>query len=339
MDHFPPISRLFSKQKVFAYYGFLGDRNFGDELVFEAAKALFEPGVVLPIRRRMPLHLGAAAKFCKKLFDGILIGGGTLVGPSFYYQGFYAELLSRGNPIFLHGTGIHKPSTWNNTWKDFLDNKVYGGVRGPLSIENLSSIKRDFLIAGDAAFALFKPQTVRQPRDDQKTVLINGGAHDPFPGMEKSRESIEQFASGLLQTGFEVHFMPCHEIDLEWGRELQQRHPQIKLLPVPLGFDAAQKLFREATFAVGERLHFTAMAILTGCPFLSVNYSTKHDDLLASVELAQAGIAPTQITPSSIQSIFADRGSFDWDRVFHHIESYKAFQTAEMKAFRLNERA
>ena len=62
LGHFPSLTSLLGKQKIYAYYGFLGDRNFGDELVYEAAKRLFHPAILLPIKRRMPAELALFAR-------------------------------------------------------------------------------------------------------------------------------------------------------------------------------------------------------------------------------------------------------------------------------------
>src|SRR3954468_17291416 len=79
MDHFPSIIKLLlTNKKIFAYYGFLGDGNFGDELVFESCKKLFNPHILVPLRKRMPLSMILFTRIFKNRFSGIVIGGGTL---------------------------------------------------------------------------------------------------------------------------------------------------------------------------------------------------------------------------------------------------------------------
>ncbi len=333
LGHFPSLSRMLSGEKIFAYYGFLGDRNYGDELVFESARHLFAPGIVLPVRRRMPIHLAYLAKAHKDRFAGVIIGGGTLIGPSFYNQHFFEDMRKLGKPIYMHGTGIQKQPAWNNAWKTYLSGKIFGGVRGPLSVGNMSGFREDVNITGDAAFAMFEMATAVCANKESRTVLVNCGAHDPFPYMDQSRQAIEEFVGSLLQSGYQVQFMPCHSVDVELGEALRRRHPAVVLLEIPKVYDEALEHFRKAAFAVGERLHFTAMGILTGCPFLSVNYSAKHDDLLASVELAKAGAAPADVTLRKIQSAFEQRQEFDWVNVFRLIDKYKKFQLSERAAF------
>ncbi len=126
--------------------------------------------------------------------------------------------------------------------------------------------------------------------------------------------------------------MPCYADDIPLGRALQLRYPAVKMLDVPVTYADAEKHFRTAAFAIGERLHFTAMAMLTGCPFLSVNYAPKHEDLLSSVDLSSAGAVPKQLTFAAIQAAFEARETFGVDALFQRIAEFKAIQRNELAA-------
>ena len=75
------------------------------------------------------------------------------------------------------------------------------------------------------------------------------------------------------------------------------------------------------------------MAMLTGCPFLSVNYAPKHEDLLSSVDLSGAGAVPKQLTFAAIQAAYEARESFDRDAAFQRIAGFKTIQIQERNAF------
>jgi polysaccharide pyruvyl transferase WcaK-like protein len=330
LGHFPSLASLLGKQKIYAYYGFLGDRNFGDELVYEAARHLFAPSILLPIKRRMPAELALFARANKQRFAGIVVGGGTLIGPSLYCFDFFEELLDMGKPVYMHGTGVKLRKTWTAAWEKLLKAKISGGVRGPQSIVNISAVKPDTKIVGDAAFALFDAEAANENGAERKTVLINLGTHDRFEGIDESRGAMETFVDSLCKAGTQVHFMPCYADDISLGRALQQRYPAVKMLHVPVTYNDAEKHFRSAAFAIGERLHFTAMAMLTGCPFLSVNYAPKHEDLLSSIDLSSAGAVPKHLTADAIQSAYESRRSFDRATAFRHIDDFKAIQRSEL---------
>lgn len=331
--HFPPTRALFTRRKILAYYGFLGDGNFGDELVFEAAKRLFEPNILLLIKRRMPLHLAAWARIFERRFDGIVIAGGTLLGKSFYERSFFLHLIRSGKPIYMHGTGIGARDTWNSGWCEVMERRVWGGVRGPLSVRNAAEFEEKLHVVGDAAFSLFRSELVSESEVKGSTVLINLGAHYPFDDLATSRSAVERFVAEVIMRGFEVKFLPCHWIDIGLGRELAKRHPAIEILSIPKSCAEAERHFRSSAFAVGERLHFTVMAMLARCPFFSVNYAEKHQDLLASVGLWGAGCAPRDVSAEGIRATFEARERFDWANAFERMDQFQESQREEARAF------
>ena len=285
----------------------------------------------------MPLHLGAFAKLCKARFSGIVVGGGTLIGP-LWNREFFDGLVELAGPVFVHGTGVRSKIECCDGWERMLGGKVFGGVRGPLSVQNLSPIYSGLRIAGDAAFAMWGPRD-RQNEDRRKgvkarpIVLINSGAHASYGGEDNTRGALQKFMETLYGLPVDVHFLPFHSIDIGIGLELKQIFPALTVLQVPATYREAKRYFQDATFAVGERLHFTVMAILNGCPFLSINYGEKHEDLLASLGLSQAGISPSEISADKITSAFEKRNSFDWSPVFQRIAELKAFQENQAADF------
>jgi polysaccharide pyruvyl transferase WcaK-like protein len=188
-------------------------------------------------------------------------------------------------------------------------------------------------VAGDAAFAYFDRKAVRDPRSQSKTVLINLGTHKAFEGIENSRAVFAEFLAHLDASGAVIQFLPCHAIDIELAEELKKRFPGITLLPIPKSFAEAAGHFRNAAFAIGERLHFVATAIMAGCPFLSINYAKKHADLLASVKLSSAGLQPVEATKGGLIGAWTGRNGFAWDEAFAALEAFQAFQLEQKKAF------
>ena len=333
LGHFPAASSLRSEQRKFAYYGFLGDENYGDELVFDATRLIFAPDVLIPVRRTMPLKFAMFTKMSPEKLSGIVVGGGTIVGPSFYEHEYFLNLAAMGKPIYMHGSGVYKVPRWHESWKTLLKAPAFGGVRGPHSMATFAEYQPQVRVVGDAAFAYFDRSAVRDPGSQSKTVLINLGTHKAFEGIENSRAVFGQFLAQLEASGAEIHFLPCHANDLELAEDLRSRFPAIRVLRVPKGFAEASGHFRNAAFAIGERLHFVATAIMTGCPFLSINYADKHADLLASVRLAQAGVVPAEATTDKLLAAWEARKSFAWDEAFAALEGYQSVQREQVAAF------
>lgn len=332
-SHFPSLIEIFnSDKKIFAYYGYLGDNNFGDELVFESAKMVFKPDILLPVRKFMPVSLRLFCFFFKSRFAGLVIGGGTLIGP-FWHPSFFLKLLNLKKPVYIHGTGVHKIVDRSQEWKSVFGGHVYGGVRGCLSKDNLRGIYPPIKITGDAAFAFFDKTYWNFKRNGQNNVLINLGTHFDYEGQDFSRIEFKKFIKSLIENGYNVQFLPFHLIDHQLGEQLKLEFPEIVLLEQPENFISAVNIFQNCSFAIGERLHFTVMAILTKSPFVSLNYGKKHEDLLQSMELSHAGLQPANFSFSSLNNIFNSRTEFDWGSAETLLSNFKEIQINEASDF------
>jgi len=328
MGHYPSLSTvLFSRKKVFVYYGFLGDNNYGDELVYEATKALFKEHTLLPVRRQMPFSLRFFLNNKKSKIAGIVIGGGTLIGP-FWEPEYFASLIQLGKRVYVHGTGVHKVIDQQQPWRQLLEKTIAGGVRGPLSVENVAVVKKPMNIAGDAAFAIFSDKSF-VTRKDNKNVLINLGTHADYVGQEYFRKEFDQFIGFLLKQGYNVLYLPFHEVDVELGEMLIGKFPQIRMLKQPNGFNECAVLFADCAFAIGERLHFTVMAIMTKSPFISINYAKKHEDLLLSLSIPEIGLLPAEASHEKMIAAFNSREDFDWEATRQKMIGYRDFQLKE----------
>jgi len=332
MGHYPSLkSVMFTDKKIFVYYGFLGDNNYGDELVYHATKALFEKDILLPVSRYMPILLRLFVSLNKSKISGIAVGGGTLVG-RFNMAAFFEDLVISGKSVYMHGTGVKEVIGEQNAWSKVLSRGNFGGVRGPMSVQNIAVIKKEMKIVGDAAFALFSDSTFKD-RGDNKKVLINLGTHASYHGQEFFRKEFKEFITFLIGDGYVVNYLPFHEIDLELGNELKKEFAEINILKQPDGFEACAELFADCTFAIGERLHFTVMAVMTKSPFISINYAKKHEDLLLSLDIPEAGLSPDLASLTKIKDAFIKRKDFEWTTVRKLMIDYKDRQFAEMRQF------
>ncbi len=334
MGHFPSWVEVFTtKKKIYAYYGFLGDNNFGDELVFESAKKIFEPHILFPFRRFMPVSMKMYSYFFKKRFSGIVIGGGTLIGPLFWNENFFTTLLALKIPVYVHGTGVHKNLGFSKTWESVFNEQVFGGVRGEISKANLIEIYPSAKIAGDAAFVFFDKHNWNLKPADNRNVLINIGTHLNYEEQMSSRMELKTFIKSLIDNKYNVQFLPFHFIDNQLGAQLKEEFPEIELLEQPKNYICAENIFKNCSFAIGERLHFTVMAILSHCPFISINYRSKHVDLLESIGLSHAGLQPGKFSSSLLYDIFCNRFYFNWACSENMLAKFKQMQISEASNF------
>ncbi|MEM9259497.1 MAG: hypothetical protein AAGA62_07605, partial [Bacteroidota bacterium] len=86
-------------------------------------------------------------------------------------------------------------------------------------------------------------------------------------------------------------------------------------------------------FAVGERLHFSVLAVMAKCPFLSINYRPKHNDFFETVSLLAAGVDPTTVTPDLLEKKFSDRNNFSWNDAFNRLKSLRDLQKNEVNEY------
>lgn len=334
LGHYPSfLSVIRSKNKILIYYGFLGDSNFGDEVVYEAAKTLFSQNILIPVKKKMPLSLAFFCKIFNKRVYGIIIGGGTLFG-RLMEQDFFQYMADLRKPTFIHGTGAHKEMGSLESWGLLLNKPLFGGVRGPLSVQNLLKYGFSMNIGGDAAFSLFEtPDPIYNNRELTKNILVNVGTHNAYNGSINTQFVLKEFIKRCILEGYHIQFLPFYAIDLNIAEEFKKEIPQIEILMIPVSYAECIQYFHKSMFSIGERLHFSVMALLGNCPFLSINYDKKHEDFLYSVELINSGISPEDISLEIVVEAFENRGSFEWQEINKRIISLKNFQFEQSNKF------
>jgi polysaccharide pyruvyl transferase WcaK-like protein len=328
--HFPSIlDVLFSKRKIVAYYGFLGDGNLGDELVYEAIKKMCPSIILFPIKKHTPILLRIYKNIFYNRFSGVIIGGGTqstFNKPEFH---ILLELCKNDKPLFVHGTGVYIKKYQSNQWAEILKNKnYYGGVRGPLSKDKIN-----IPVIGDAAISLFKCEYKHVYK--KKKIIINFGTHHYYEQSKQSRRMILNFICNLIiKENYDIYFLPFHSIDEKIGEKISKENPTIKLLDIPKNSENVFKIFEDAVFAIGERLHFNIVSLMCRCPFVSINYDEKHEDFLSSVDMNEVGVKMEDLTISKLAKIFHHRDElFDWEKIEKEMEQFKNIQIKNKNKF------
>jgi hypothetical protein len=336
MGHFPStIQILFSKKKKVFYCGFLGDGNYGDELVYQAAIKLHSSLILIPIKRHMPLILRLGVRIFSQSISGVVIGGGTLIRGDIEENLFVLKLIKKGKPVFLHGTGVSEKIAALNFWNEILGLKPIGGVRGPLSVKNINNnFNLEFPVIGDAAFSLYDSKYLNEKSLSSKQILINLGTHVFNSNLVASRTEIELFINTYIQKGFKVCYLPLHTIDEKLGFDLKNKYPDVKMLKIPENYKEAISHFEKSTFAIGERLHFNVLSLLGGCPFLSINYDKKHEDFLMSCDVSFAGIAINEVSLKTIVSFYENKDLlFNWKAINLSLNNLKIKQDIAAEDF------
>lgn len=335
MGHFPNFMKvIFSNKKILVYHGFLGDRNFGDELVYKATKSLNNSFWIIPIQRHMPILLKLYCIIFWRRISGVIIGGGTLMRSNLHKNNFILKLVNSGRKVFFHGTGVDEIVGAKEYCIEILFKEFYGGVRGPLSINNISTnLNLSIDAIGDAAFGLYTGN-LQVRKIENKSILINFGTHVEISELIKCRNEVELFANYCLKKGYDVLFLPMHEIDIKCGHTLKKSIPQLVILEIPNEYDEAISHFKNCSFAVGERLHFNILSLMGGCPFLSINYDKKHIDFLESCDISFAGSSIEDISKLQLVDFFENKTKlFNWKMINDKLLLYNSKQKEEFNKF------
>ena len=332
LNHYPKFfSVIFSNKKKLIYYGFLGDGNFGDEMVFLATKKLFKDCVIIPYKRHMPILIMLYCRFFSDSLDGIIIGGGTLIRSFNADKSYFKKLVEKGKPVFFHGTGADEQLIDKVFWPSFLESDYYGGLRGPESQLTLKKNGFNFKQIGDAS--LYLKGSSNQIKKE-KLIVVNFGTHKENQDLLYSRKQIIKFLNGETVKGYRIVYLPFHSIDYDLGKLLQFEVDGLEVLDIAVSYQETLNLMESAEFCVGERLHFTVMSVLSNINFVSINYDDKHVDFLKSLGLERLGFYPNDVSDKIIESVFNnEKEHVKWHKVNHIINELSTVRDSEKSNF------
>lgn len=290
---------LLSSRPRLGYIGALGDSNLGDEVMFTAAKQLYpDYELVTLLSDWREDDLATKGLSGPDFFSGVILGGGTLVGP--YWLPKIAHAQRQKCTIWTLGTGVGSSgfsdelSVPLDGWLDVLASMKQVGLRGPRSVAALANI--GFTRAepvGDlaAALTLAVPQELQAPHK----IIINIAA-DPAD----SREAVDipcllalsNYLRLAHQFGTEIVPVIMHHSDAgPTHRFLDAARLHHAKVNMPEDFSAFARCVNGAAFMVSVRLHGTILAACCGVPSVSLGYRDKNLDFMESVGLGAFHVA------------------------------------------------
>lgn len=304
------------KAPVFRYIGWLGNRNVGDEALYEAFKLHHKGRSVVLLEDDFSL-LTFIAKLRKDVI--LVLGGGTLINLNEFLVPIEAAVRS-GKPFIVWGTGVADLEFWSkypdanflgqeSRWIAALKHAKFIGVRGPRSKSWLEGHGiRNCLNIGDPALSIPESNDGEQRTLQRRNVLgINLGSHDPVDGgADALFGAVLAFARHALSVGFRVSFVPLSEIDSAIGErmsfELASAEFEVQAFDNQTG--TVMRQIAECDYLVGQRLHATILACAQGVPTLSLSYQPKCLDFLESINCADLSIATNGASAAAIIEAF-----------------------------------
>jgi hypothetical protein len=284
-------------QPVVGYIGWLGYANLGDEAMYAAFRQMFPQFQFIITNDALPLELILHRHLIKRrrLYDVVFLGGGTLINGRRYLEALKQEQV-RHSELIVFGTGVRDPSFWQQhyppeyagdmaEWVAVLERAAFVGVRGPqsagiLAAHGLAQVQ----VIGDPALSLCTPRPAVAPQS--QTVAINLGCSGPMWGRQETLiDVIGRLSRHLIESGWQVEFLPMHGSDLQLGRELMDRFdlPRLSLWSEFQAIDKTLDRIRSYDLVIGQRLHAAVLACGLGVPAISLAYRPKCEDFMASI--------------------------------------------------------
>src|SRR5882672_1259443 len=101
------------------YIGWVGHKNLGDEALYDAIRTLATPLPLVDFSAARESILQRARLSGSQYFRGVLLGGGTIIGPA--YVSPVRRTLNLGLPMATFGTGVGSTGFGDSQYPDLSD--------------------------------------------------------------------------------------------------------------------------------------------------------------------------------------------------------------------------
>ena len=291
---------LFDRRARIAYIGWLDHHNLGDEAVYEATKQCFgrpfahRPDILPEWLARLGRH------------DGLVLGGGTLIGGRFLSMVQSAPLSRQ----VVFGTGVIDPRYPHSYpegtevldgWASHLRGVEHVGVRGPRSAEILEELGVHAEVIGDpiAQFAVDRPLG-----DPDGPVAVNvGHSFGKMWGSEyRALAGMVDTVSQLRARGTSVEYVVVWPGDMATTRQVAAQSGTGDA-PVHAIYDRGTDFVQLASrwqAIVALKLHAAALGVCCGLPTVALEYHPKCQDFMSSVGLGDQVVRTDALEPDVV---------------------------------------
>lgn len=259
-------------------------------------------------------------------FSHVILGGGTLINPG--YERIVKQTIDMDIPISAFGTGVGshgfsaKLNVDINAWRELLVGFKHVSVRGPVSLEQLSSFNIPSLeIIGDPALGLtpLEPPSVRT----SKCFVLNAA----FPQTHTHDFPVDQVQAEMINAIKELVSRDWRPIPVAFAsgdRESLQAVLSLAsleqcVIEEPKTYEEFSKLAKNATFTLGVRLHSAVLSCTLGVPPILIGYRGKCYDFMDSMDLADFVIDPKMLECSTVLNRVSkiEQGGLNLSRQIH----------------------
>ncbi len=304
------LRHLFSRKRIIMYIGgYPNISNVGDVALFNAYEKLFIGHPIIHFRG------GRIESFLYSIYKKAdivpLLAGGTLINHMCLREAKKGKEIF--GPLYVLGTGVAQTSYWANRegyslqeteWKEVLKDSPFIGVRGPLSMEQLTKIGISSKVIGDPVLYLSRPLE-RSLSDNNLTVGLNVGSS--LGNVQGGEENLKRFFQELAQTlkdrGYQIiWFVVCPE-DLTITEEIARLTDTKTIEKVYLSYEEYFNKVHGCDLFVGTKLHSICLALCVSVPSIMIEYRPKCRDFMMSLELDNYSVTTESCNTENLMNV------------------------------------
>jgi hypothetical protein len=305
------ITSIVSSRQAVPYFGTVGIRNLGDELLLEAARRSFPDRTLVPLDARRAPHRQALRRLATSA-PALLVGGGTLL-MSQPLRRTLDEGLRAGLGFSTFGSGVEDPRFVGDfadsqvaSWRRLLAGAEHLGVRGPRSCEILAEIGvTTASVVGDPAVVM-SLSGQPSPRRGRVVGVNLGTAWGAVWGQSEAdavRQAVKSIRR-LMDSGWHVRLFSV------WPPDTRLLHEIARMVGLPRSAVAVEYRSPHRFMAniqgcdvfVGMKLHAQVLAMCAGVPTLALEYQPKTTDFLRLVDSVQDALRFDQLQADALVS-------------------------------------
>jgi polysaccharide pyruvyl transferase WcaK-like protein len=306
------------------YVGWIADGNMGDEAMYTAQRR------ALPNARFAPLPTLRMMSALRRLLphdlvQGVLLGGGTLIGWPLFRHPLERMCAEGSTPLFMLGTGVEDPGyrvrkpthaqalrqEWGGDddsverelarWADLLSHADAVRVRGPRSAATLESFGISAEVTGDPALLLADDAPSSVPAE--KVLGLNIGVADGVWGdrPEEIFAAVVDVGRAFSDRGWRIRFVPTWFGDVPTMRAAAREIGEAATVFEDFReLESLREALRTCRVFAGEKLHSIVLAATVATPALALAYHPKCQDFQESLDRQEYSVRTDRLDVSDL---------------------------------------
>lgn len=332
--------------KKVLYFGWLGHQNIGDELMWDIFQDLFlkkfssSQYKLISSTKNIRNRLKNDNHYLKS-FDIIVLGGGSILMPTFVNTLYKAIQLHPDVKILIWGSGIdwierkdlnryflnnsqgrtgirtefnRFPKNWfQNVLQVVLNHSQFISLRGTYTYEILTKKGvhlQNAIVSGDPGLLLNPlpkdPPVIR----NEKLITINWGTTmNRLYGKNEAKleGELTKVINALVNKGYEICIFPVWTKDIRPCMNLYKKlenKKNITLIKQLMNQQRIMELYERSAFSINLKLHANVLSAVSKTPFVAMGYRFKTFDFANYIGMDKL-VVPTDDSQFAVSTMEA----------------------------------